>query len=70
MPGDFAEVNTNTIIVAVAYLSISACMLLHTTFTHHEIENKDKFRMALYNQELTAGADGLPRTSGHSHAIV
>ena len=30
-------------------------------------ETRIFFRMALDNQELTAGADGLPRTSGDSH---
>ena len=30
-------------------------------------ETRIFFRMALGNQELTAGADGLPRTSGDSH---
>ena len=30
-------------------------------------ETRILFRMALGNQELTAGADGLSRTSGDSH---
>ena len=30
-------------------------------------ETRIFFRMASGNQELTAGADGLPRTSGDSH---